>query len=128
MIKMEIESFEYIEMINDRLRERWDYTMSDEEFDAMQRYFDGMDSLSHPHYVADNYHVNSDKGDGSDIVERFYTTEESFTDFLENCAFYWGADLVYDIIRDNSLDPSEKKEKIKELDFDRFGFVRDLWC
>lgn len=126
MITINIESFEYIEMIDDRLRERWDYTMSDEEFDAMQRYFDGMEDLPHPHYVADNYCVNSDKGDGSDIVDRHYTTEESFTDFLEDCAFYWGSDLVYEIIRDEYLDSSEKEQKLKELDFDRFGFVLNL--
>ena len=126
MITMKIESFEYIEMINDRLRELCDYTMSDEEFDAMQRYFDGMEDLPHPRYVADNYCVNSDKGDGSDIVDRHYTTEESFTDFLEDCAFYWGSDLVYEIIRDEYLDSSEKEQKLRDLDFDRFGFVFNL--
>ena len=123
MVTMQIESFEYVQMIDDRLRQCWDYSMSDEEFDSMQRYFDGQDGLKHPDYVADNYHVNSDKGDGELLLERIALTEESLDEFLDDCCFYWGADLVYEVLRDDTLDNSAKRKQIEELCFDRFGFV-----
>lgn len=124
MITMAMEDFEYIELISQRLADRWDYKMSDAEFDAMQKYFAGATDVKHHDYVADNYYVNADKGDGEDLLSN--RPLKDIPEYLDQCCFVWNRYLVDEILADEYLDDSEKKEKIKDLGCDEFGYCYNI--
>lgn len=124
-VTLKLEACEFVDLIADRLKDRWDYELADLEADAIADLLCGQEiTQTDPvNYYADNYHVNAEKGNGADLIDSYNKELDEVSDWLNDCLFVWGRDSVTEILNNSEFTNEQKIEAIKELDSSDFG-----WC